>query len=116
MKTMNVQLGSTVDYTTAERAAKEAAMKRGSDIMLLAWYDKVLRRQGPRETCAGEGWTCALSFAENHHADIRVSVNGGAYEFFFTKPTGKYDELSAKDVVDVHRGIARDTFDNVQGG
>lgn len=116
MKTINLKLGSTIDYVTAEKAARDAALKGGADMMLLAWYDKALKKQGPRETCDGESWTCARDFAKNHNADLHISVNGGAYEFFFSKLGGKYDELKKKEVVNVHAGIARDAFENVQGG
>ena len=96
--------------------ALKAATKAKGKAMLVAWYDRTRKTQGPAETCSNEDWKCALAYAENHDADLRVSVNTDQFEFFFSRATGAVTELNEKDLLAVHAGIATDEFNNVQGG
>lgn len=116
MKTLSLDLGSGVDYTIAEKEAREAAMKTGGKLTLVAWYDRVRNMEGPREACASEGWKCARVYADHHGAEIGVLVNGDQYEFYFTRVPGEFTELDEEAALDVHKGAKRPDFDNVQGG
>ena len=116
MKTLNVDLGSGVNYTLAEKAAREAAMKAGGKLTLVAWYDRARKMEGPREACASEGWKCSRVYADHHGADIGVLVNGDQYEFYFTRIPDEFVELDEEAALDVHQSAERPDFDDVQGG
>jgi len=112
MKNINLNLGSGVDYAKAEKAAREAAGK----FSLLAWYDKAKKSGAPQEACALENWKCVRDYADHHNADVRVSVNDDAFEFYFAKTPPGTAELKGKRVHEVHEGLAVDRDENVQGG
>ncbi|RJP65905.1 MAG: hypothetical protein C4532_16905 [Candidatus Abyssobacteria bacterium SURF_17] len=116
MKNINLKLGSGVDYAKAEKAAREAAADMAGKFSLLAWYDKAKKTGAPQEACALESWKCVRDYAEHHKADIRVSVNEDAFEFYFAKTPPGTAELKEKHVRDVHKGLAVDRDENVQGG
>ena len=105
------------DYTAAGRVAKEAALKAGGrGATMIAWYDRARNLVGPQETCAKEGWKCSRDYAEHHGADLRVSINDDAFEFFFSDVASDFAELDREDALDAHIGASRDEFDDVQGG
>ena len=116
MRGIELKLDSRIGYTDAEKAAKEAASDFGDDLSLLAWYDRVRNMGAPQEACSLESWKCVRDYAEHHEADIRVSVNDDAYEFFFAATPVGTVQLDREEVVEVHEGISRDEFDNIQGG
>lgn len=116
MRTLNLDLGSGVNYKLAEKAAREAAMEAGRNMTLVAWYDRERNMEGPREACASEGWKCARVYADNHGADIGVLVNGDQYEFYFTRVPDEFEELDEEAALEVHESAKRPDFDNVQGG
>jgi len=105
-----------VRYAEAEEAARNAAMDAGGSVSLLAWYDKARGFGAPQEACALESFTCVRDYATHHMADLMISVNADAYEFFFTRVPVGTEELDRGEVVEVHAGIAEDEFDNIQGG
>jgi len=117
MQNIDLSLASGIAYQAAEAAAKEAAAAQSSAALsLLAWYDKAKSKGAPQEACALENWKCVRDYAEHHKADIRVSVNKDAFEFYFAKVPKGTAELKKKRVADVHKGIAVDKDENVQGG
>lgn len=117
MKNIDVNLGAGAAYDRAEKAAKEAAAKDfGGDLSLLAWYDKGRNMGAPQEACSLENWKCVRDYAEHHKADIRISVNDNAFEFFFAKTPAGTESLDKEGVADVHKDIALDRDENVQGG
>lgn len=116
MNTINLTLNDSATYMDAYKAALDAAGKSDGDVLLIAWYDRMRKTQGPVEACGGENWRCALDYAEHHGADLRVAINTDRYEFFFTRATGAVAELNEEDLLAVHAGIPEDDFSNVQGG
>jgi hypothetical protein len=115
VRTIELTLKGPVNYQKAEKEARMAASEAGA-VSLLAWYDKERGMGAPREVCSKETWKCPRDYAEHHKADIRVSINGDAYEFFFTRVAAGADALDVDEVVAVHHGIPKQQFDNVQGG
>ena len=117
MKNIKLDLGQGIAYEAAEKAAKEAAAAQSSaELSLMAWYDKARQKGAPQEACSLENWKCVLDYAEHHNADIKVSVNGDAFEFFFAGTPAGTETLDKEGVSDVHKGIAVDQDENVQGG
>ncbi len=115
MKNIELKLGA-VAYGEAEKAAKEAALKQSSETLsLMAWYDNIKKSGAPQEACSAENWKCVRDYAEHHNADIRVSVNDD-YEFYFARTPAGTETLDKESVSDVHKGIAVDKDENVQGG
>ena len=116
MKNMELNIQGSIDYTTAEQAARKAASEFGGDLSLMAWYDKARGTGGPQEVCMNENWRCARDYAEHHSADVRVSVNRDAYEFFFGRVPSDAASLDMDEVAAVHEKTTGEEFDNVQGG
>lgn len=117
MQNIDLSLASGIAYEAAEKAAKEAAGAQSSaDLSLLAWYDKARNMGAPQEACSLENWKCVFDYADHHSADIKVSVNTDAFEFYFAKTPAGTETLDKEGVSDVHKGIAVDQDENVQGG
>ncbi|GAB4329985.1 MAG: hypothetical protein Kow0099_00230 [Candidatus Abyssubacteria bacterium] len=116
MKNVDIKLENGLGYAEAEKRAREAAKEMGGSLSLFAWYDKTRNMGAPREACAEEGWKCVRDYAEHHNADLRVSVNGDEYEFFFSKVPEDAAELDRESVEAVHTGIKMNRDENVQGG
>jgi hypothetical protein len=117
MQNIKLDLTPGVAYKEAENAAKEAAAAQSSaGLFLLAWYDKERQMGAPQEACSLENWKCVLDYAEHHNADIKVSVNNDVFEFFFAKVPAGTETLDKESVADIHKGIAVDQDENVQGG
>ena len=117
MKNIDLSLGASQGYQAAEKMARDAAAKEfGAGLSLLAWYDKAGKKGAPQEACSLESWKCVRDYAEHHKADIRVSVDKDAFEFYFSKTPAGTETLDKEGVEDVHKGIAVDKDENVQGG
>ena len=116
MNTMRLTLDPSIGYMDAYRAALTAATNAVGNPILVAWYDRTRKVQGPMETCSAEDWKCALAYAESHDADIRIAVNTDQYEFFFARAASEVTELDEEDLLEVHVGIPADEFSNIQGG
>ena len=116
MNTIKLTLDNSTGYLDAYKAALKAARESEGNMILVSWYDRSRNKQGPTETCESENWRCALDYAEHHDADLRVSVNADQYEFFFSKVSAEFAELDEDGLLEVHRGISKDDFSNIQGG
>jgi hypothetical protein len=117
MKNIDLNLNAGIAFDAAQKAAKEAlAAEVGGDLSLLAWYDKNRNTGAPQEACSLESWKCVRDYAEHHNADVRISVNNDDFEFFFAKSPEGTETLDTEGVTDVHKGIAVDKDENVQGG
>jgi hypothetical protein len=115
MRTVTLHLPKDIDFPTAEEAAKRA-LGRAGDVTLTAWTDRKRNMEGPREACAQESWKCARVYAENHGADVRISINDDDYEFYFTGVPADFEELDEETALEIHKELTRADFDNVQGG
>jgi hypothetical protein len=105
-----------IDRQTAEREARAklpAMVRSGS---LVAWYDRGEHTGGPLETCSGEADKCSYDYARAHGASIRVSVNNGEYDFFYSLAPAGTAELDRDMVVQVHREVVSGDVENQQGG
>ena len=116
MKNVALDLGAGINYGAAEEAAKKAAAEAGGDLSLFAWYDKARNMGAPQEACSLENWKCVRDYAEHHKVDVRISVNNDDFEFYFAKVPAGTEQLDTEGVEDVHKGIAVDKDENVQGG
>ena len=117
MQNINLSLDAGIAFEAAQQAAKNAVGESvPGDTSLLAWYDTARKMGAPQEACSLESWKCVRDFAEHHKADVRVSVNEDAFEFFFAKVPAGTETLDKEGVADVHKGIAVDQDENVQGG
>jgi hypothetical protein len=117
MRNIDLTLDAGQGYQSAEKLAREAVKKEyGAGLSLLAWYDKPRKTGAPAEACSLESWKCVRDYAEHHKADIRVSVNKDAFEFYFAKTPAGTETLDKEGVADVHKDIAMDRDENVQGG
>jgi hypothetical protein len=117
MRNIAIDLQPGVDYETAGRAAREAALNAGSGrAAMVAWYDRARKMAGPSAVCSNEDWACASAYAEHHGAQIKVSVNHDDYEFFFSEVASSFQELDRKESLEIHRDTKGSEFDDVQGG
>ena len=116
MRTINLDLKGKVDFFNAEEAAKKALTGAGEKVTLVAWSDRLRDMEGPMEACARESWKCARVYAENHSADVRISVNNDDYEFYFAGIPAGFTELDQEELLDVHEQARMADFDDVQGG
>ena len=116
MMLIDLKMTPGIRYAEAEEAAREAAMDAGGRVSLLAWYDKARGLGAPQEACALESFACVRDYATHHMADLMISVNADAYEFFFARVPADIEELDRDELVEVHAGIAEDEFNNLQGG
>ena len=116
MVNIDLNIPGKVDYFKAADEACKLAEDAGGSFSLLAWYDRGRGTGAPQEVCSLENWKCVRDYAEHHRADLRVSVNDDEYEFYFFRVPADVEELDREEVETVHTGIARDQFDNVQGG
>lgn len=116
MRTINLNLNGNVDFITAELAARKALIRADENVTLVAWSDRLRDMEGPTEACARESWKCARVYAENHGADVRVSVNNDDYEFYFAGIPSDYTGLDTEELRDIHERAKTADFDDVQGG
>jgi len=116
MRSIEVNVAGLSSYADAEKAARKIAAQAGADLSLLAWYDKAKGTGAPQEVCSSEKSRCPRDYAEHHKADIRVSINNDAYEFFFVRIPADADALDAEEVGAVHEHAKGKEFDNIQGG
>jgi hypothetical protein len=74
------------DYQEAMALAKDVAIKRFEDYMLMSWYDRDRDFESPPNTteCAGnckkDGY---IHYGLNHGAKLKVDVEDGRFVFFF---------------------------------
>ena len=74
------------NYQEAMVLAKDVAIKRFEDYMLMSWYDKDRDFESPPNTteCAGnckkDGY---IHYGLNHGAKLKVDVEDGRFVFFF---------------------------------
>jgi len=74
------------NYQEAMVLAKDVAIKRFEDYMLMSWYDRDRDFESPPNTteCAGnckkDGY---IHYGLNHGAKLKVDVEDGRFVFFF---------------------------------
>ena len=76
-------------------------------------------RQGKQEALrkrAIEKWKCVRDYAKHHKADICLFVNDDVFEFYFAKTPPETAELKEEHVHEVHKGLAVDRGENLEGG
>ncbi|RJP19745.1 MAG: hypothetical protein C4520_12345 [Candidatus Abyssobacteria bacterium SURF_5] len=116
MKNIELVLKDITSLEDAEKEARNAVSEFGGHFSLLSWYDKARGTGAPQEVCSQENWKCPRDYAEHHEADVRVAVNGDAYEFYFIKVPADAETLEADEVGSIHADVPKQAFDNVQGG
>ncbi len=116
MRTINLKLDGNVDFYGAQEAARKALIRGEKNVTLVAWSDRLRDMEGPMEACSRESWKCARVYAENHGADLRISVNNDDYEFYFSGIPADYIGLDEEELREIHEPARAADFDDVQGG
>jgi hypothetical protein len=115
MQTFKIKVRNPEDVDVMQREARK--ILPGSDLSLVAWYDRNHRTGGPLEVCRNESEQCARSYATHHGAQFEVDVNGRAVELFYAPTPSGTAELDLAELIEAHRGLDReDSVDDVQGG
>ncbi len=83
MKTMNLEMPPAMDFDKAQKAATDAALEAGENVTLISCYDRARDRMVPETVSSKEEHDECRIYAESRGADIRVTVNGDEYDFFF---------------------------------
>jgi len=115
MKRINLHIDESAGMAVAEGRAREALANVGN-VSLTAWYDSRQGTGGPLEPCAEEPRKCVRDYARSHGASFEVSINDERMELYFAPTPKDAVELDRKEVVEVHRGLENDRFENQQGG
>ncbi|MBI9086042.1 MAG: AF1514 family protein [Desulfobacterales bacterium] len=71
------------DYQTAKDLAKVRAREINSNAMLLAWHSGLTGDHHPKIRCGSDPRPPWIVWAAVRGANLTVSVNGGAYVFYF---------------------------------
>lgn len=112
-KPIEISLGKEADL----RRAAEVGLDwlGGSDeVIEVSWYDRVLGTGGPMEVCADEVRRVALDYACSRGATEHIVTE--RFDLLYLPVPDGTAMLDPVEVVNVHRGLERDRFENQQGG
>jgi len=113
MKTIKVKK-KVDDYATAQQQAIESIPVRSSELSMVGWYDRDRRTGGPLEVCGDQKIKVARDYARSHGAEYQVDI--GPYELFYLPVPEGTAELDSQTLLEIHRELELDRFENVQGG
>lgn len=65
--------------------AKKEAGKKGTDPMLISWYDRSRDQYSPNVNCCGGEDPAWVIYARTRGADLWLDINLGDYVFIFKK-------------------------------
>lgn len=71
------------DFQPAKEAAKARARQESAGAMLLSWYSGLTGDHNPKIRCGSDPRPPWIVWAASRGADLTVSVNRGAYVFYF---------------------------------
>ncbi|MBI4829952.1 MAG: AF1514 family protein [Candidatus Lindowbacteria bacterium] len=107
-----------LDFASAEKEARKAAMKAGGNVTLVSYYDRAEDKMVPRVSCMDAGEQGHRIYAESHGADIEVTVNDGAFDFYFFRiPDDALEpEKDHRTIAGILNETSLEVFENVLGG
>lgn len=80
----------------------------------LRGYDRGEGTGGPTELCQGEPPVAARDYGRSHGAEWNVVSD--PFEFYVATVPADTAQLDPQMLIEVHRGLERDTFASLQGG
>ncbi len=115
MEKISLKKQKTKSFKETQRRAEEAiSLESSDDYIMLGWYDRKQHKGGPAEVCGDEPLKVALDYAKSFDAEYRVS--GKPYELFFRSIPEDTAELDRSTLIEIHKEIEFDRFENLQGG
>jgi hypothetical protein len=114
---LNMKKGK-LDFDNAMKEARKAAAKAGGNVTLVSYWDRERDWMVPRVSCLDAGDDGHRIYAESHGADIRVTVNDGAFDFYFFRiPDDAVEpEKDHSTIVSVLDKPWQETCENFIGG
>lgn len=76
---------SDLDIATAKNLAKEKAIERNKNAMLLAWYCRKTGTFAPKFECGRTETPPWIVFAEARGTNLTIDINDGEYIFLYLK-------------------------------
>lgn len=113
-KTRKIDVEPRTSFAATEELARRDVADGGPEPSLVGWWDTALEIGGPLEACGNEPRECIIRHVTDHGAAYKVIV--GDFEFFYTEPEWDAEELERSSLLEVHRNLHLDAFENVQGG
>jgi len=84
LERIGLQSGDTdLEFVSAKDLAKQTALERSQDAMLLSWYNRKTGEYYPRYDCGREDKPVWELFAESRGANLTVDVDDGDFIFMF---------------------------------
>jgi hypothetical protein len=113
IKPIEIKLGKDADLRRAEEVGLDW-LGGDAEVVNVSWYDRSRRTGGPMEVCGGEPIKCAIDYAVAHGASERIVTE--RFDLFYVQIPPGTASLDPEMVVEVHRGLERDRYENQQGG
>ncbi len=115
MKTFTLNEEYREGFWETEKTVSQVFIKHGYKPVLLGWYDRERRVGGPMEVCGKEPFKAARDYATSLEAEAQVRTQDRKFTYFY-RTVKDFTELDREAALELHRGLAMDRFENVQGG
>ena len=113
MKPIKVNIHANADFNSAQ--SKSADQIPHEHASLVSWYDRKNKTGGPLEACGDQSLKTSQDYARSNGAEYRVSA-GQRFEFFYSSTPEGTEQLDPEMLVEVHKNLEYDRYENVQGG
>lgn len=115
MKPINVKIDANSDFNSAQSAAADKLPLALDASSLVSWYDRKNKTGGPLEACGDQPLKTSQDYARANGAEYRVSA-GKRFEFFYSSIPEGTEQLDPEALIEIHKGLEYDRYENVQGG
>ncbi len=113
LKPIEISLGRETSLRRAEEVALD--WLGGSDeVVAVSWYDRTRKTGGPMEVCADEVRKVAIDYALARGATEHVVTE--RFDLLYVPIPEGTASLDPEMLVEIHRGLERDRYENQQGG
>lgn len=86
---VHMRIPEALDFTRAQRLAKEQARSFYHDAMLLSWYDRENGRYSPHDVeCCSDGKPSWVEYANSREGNLTIDINDEEYIFIFRGKPG----------------------------